>query len=436
MPGAPWRPMRLLPRLAPALLLTTGLAACGPAQGQKTPLPMSEARSQAERLPPDASLESVRQLAKSEAAFALDLLRAIPDEGNTFYSPHSISTALAMTYAGALGETKEQMAKVLHFAQPDAELNAAFNTLDQVLESRGQGAKGADGQPFRLRIANALWAQQGHAFLPRYLDTLAEDYGAGVRLLDFVRDTEGARNTINGWVSERTEARIPELLPKGILDRDTRFVLTNAVYFNAAWARPFAPEQTKEGPFTLADGSQVRAPLMHGRLRGRYGEGSDFMAAEIAYQGAEVAMLAVLPRAAAIADFEKTLDARKLDEIVESLGTAELDLTLPRFEIRTPLALADLLKGMGMPDAFTPGLADFSAMDGSRDLYLQNAVHEAFVKVNEAGTEAAAATAVIGGLASQPELHAFEATRPFLFFIRDIETGASLFVGRVANPAE
>lgn len=431
------RPMCRLLHFAP-VLIATSLTACGSTPSQKTqPLPISEARSEAKRLAPDASADAVRELARNNEAFALDLLRKTREDENFFYSPHSISIALAMTYAGAEGETKEQMKSVLHFAQPDAELNAAFNTLDQELESRGENAKGADGQPFRLRIANALWSQEGETFLPSYLDTLAESYGAGVNLLDFIHHTEKARQTINAWVSERTEARIPELLPQGLLNPNTRFVLTNAVYFNAAWAKPFVPQSTQDGPFTLANGSSVSVPLMHGLIEGRYAEGADYQTAEIPYDGHEVAMIAVLPKGQSLESFEASLDSERMESIVGSLSRAKIRLTLPRFEMRTRLLLAEVLKEMGMTAAFAPGEANFSGMDGKRTLFLREVVHEAFVKVNEAGTEAAAATAVIGERTSaEPEVPIvdFEATRPFLFFIRDNETGANLFLGRVVNP--
>lgn len=429
--------MRPLASVVVSFFTAASLCSCGgTTHGPPAPLLVDEARSNSERLPPDASLDVVRTLAKNNSAFAIDLLRVIPDKGNVFYSPHSISTALAMTYAGAAGTTKEQMREVLHYAQHDAELNAAFNTLDQKLESRGQGARASDGQPFRLRLANAVWAQRGEFFLPTYLDTLAQDYGAGVSLLDFVSDTEGSRRTINAWVAKRTEERIPSLLPEGVLNRDTRLVLTNAVYFNAAWAEPFDHSKTKDGPFTRADESIVTVPLMHGMISGRYAETIDYQAAEIPYDGGQVAMLAILPKAQKLEAFEPSLDAEKLAEIVGSFqGEAKLDLTLPRFQIRTPLALAEVLNRMGMPAAFTPGQADFSKMDGSRELYLQNVVHEAFVNVNEEGTEAAAATAVIVGRTSMPEVHTFEATRPFLFLVRDIETGAVVFLGRVTDPS-
>lgn len=430
--------MLQLSRLAPLLLAST-LTACGtsPPMQKEQPLPVDEVRSLAQRLPPDASIEAVRELTRHNEAFALELLRKNPDSGNLFYSPHSISIALAMAYAGAAGETKAQMKEVLHFEQPDDVLNSAFNTLDQALESRGKGAKGVDGAPFRLRMANAFWTQRGETFLSSYLDILAEDYGSGINLVDFIEHAEKARETINSWVSERTEERIPELLEEGVIGQDTRFVLTNAVYFNAAWAKPFSASATEDGPFTRDDGAEVSVPLMYESVKGRYAEGSDYQAAEIAYDGNEVRLLAILPKTQPLEAFVNELDIEKMNEIVDSLSTARIRLTLPRFELRTKLMLADQLKAMGMRDAFSDA-ADFSAMNGRRDLYLRHVIHEAFVKVNEEGTEAAAATAVVGERMSadlEEKLAEFKADRPFLFVIRDVETGAALFIGRVTDPS-
>lgn len=396
---------------------------------------LEEAKSAASRLPPSAPADSVQKLTHDNAAFALDLLHAVGPDENFFYSPHSISIALAMTYAGAAGETKTEMKKALHFDQSDADLNAAFNSLDQALASRGKNAKGSDGQPFRLRISNAAWAQRDYTFLPTYLDVLAESYGAGIKLLDFVADSEGSRHTINDWVSVQTEGKIPELLQAGSVNGDTRLVLTNTVYFNASWATPFEPSATQDGTFTKLDQSTVTVPLMHGAIGDKWGEGAGWQAAEIDYDGGEVSMLAILPDAGTFESFEQGLDANKLDEIVAAMQSSyEVTVTLPRFEFRSKLSLSDALAGLGMPTAFTPA-ADFSAMNGSGGLMIQDVIHEGFVKVNEAGTEAAAATAVTVGITSAPEPKDFELTRPFLFVIRDRETGAAIFIGRVVDPS-
>lgn len=430
--------MRPSSSLAP-LFIGAAFLACSstkPPHDEPKAQPLSEARSRAERLPPDQSLATVRELTASTTDFAMDLARTVEATENLVFSPHSIALALAMTYAGAASETKAQMAAVLHFELPDAELHAAFNTLDQWLSERERSARTADDEPFRLRLANDLWAQVGYEFLPGYLDVLAENYGAGVKLVDFASDPEGARQFVNREVFRQTQGRIDELLQTGALDPTTRFVLTNAVYFSAGWAEPFTQSRTTTGEFTKEDGASVRVPLMRGQIHGLYAEGDDYRAAALPYDGDEVAMIVILPKESTLGELERTLDAAEIDAIATSFEQVLFDFRLPRFSVRTPLALSDTLKALGMKDAFVPYEADFSAMDGTRDLYLQDAVHEAFVKVDEAGTEAAAATAVIGGIVSLPELVDFEVNRPFLFLVRDLETGATLFYGRVTDPSE
>ncbi len=421
---------------APALLAGAFLAGCS-GSDEKSPNGSDNfdvAKSAKQRLPASADPSTVGQLTHDNTDFAFELMRTIAPQGNFFYSPHSISIALAMTYAGAAGSTKTEMATALHFSQPDAELSSAFNTLDQKLAARGKNAKGVDGAPFRLTVSNAAWAQHDYTFLPTYLDTLAQSYGAGINLMDFVADSEGCRKTINSWIADQTEDRIPELLAEGSLNAATRLVLTNAVYFNASWDNAFEVDATQDGSFETLAGGSVTVPLMHQAHSYAYGEGAGYKAVDIDYDGDEVSMLVILPDAGTFEQFEQSLDATKLEAIEQSMSSYEVNLTLPRFELRSREGLADPLKTMGMPTAFT-GDADFSAMNGSGGLFIQDVIHEAFVKVNEAGTEAAAATAVTMGATSVPEVRDFEATRPFLFVIRDRETNASLFVGRIVDPS-
>ncbi|HEY6558498.1 MAG TPA: serpin family protein [Polyangiaceae bacterium] len=414
--------------------LVGALAGCneGPDDGTPEPAPFEQVKSDQQRLPATASSESVRELTGSNAQFLHDLWRAEAPAGNFFFSPHSISIALAMTYAGSAGTTQQEMATTLHFAQPEPELHAAFNSLDQALATRGQNARGVDGKPFRLRIVNSTWAQHDYAFLPSYLDVLAEHYGAAMNLLDFAMQPEQARATINGWVNERTEERIPELLPEGVIVRDTVLVLTNAVYFNASWNVPFKPEDTREGEFAKLDGSAINVPLMHQYQETRYAEGSGWRAVSLPYDGDEVSMLVVLPDVGQFDSVAQAMTAEQIGTVLDGLSSKGVTITLPKFEIRSKLSLAERLAQMGMPSAFED--ADFSRMDGSRFLSITDVIHEAFVKVNEAGTEAAAATAVVVGRASAPEPATFEATRPFLFFILDNETRAIIFAGQVVDP--
>ncbi|MBC7228213.1 MAG: serpin family protein [Thermoflexales bacterium] len=386
---------------------------------------------------PDVPAQDLTELVNGNNSFAFDLYRALREgrDGNLFYSPFSISIALAMTWAGARGETERQMAETLHFTLPQDRLHAAFNALDLELAQRGQGARGKDGKGFRLHIVNALWGQQGYQFLPPFLETLARNYDAGLRLLDFAGDPEAARGVINDWVSDQTESRIRDLLPPGTIDALTRLVLTNAIYFNAAWAEPFDPKTTRDGVFHLLDGRQVTVPMMRQTANYGYGAGEGFQVVELPYDGNELAMVILLPDAGRFEEFENSLDAERVDEILRSLAYGGVTLTMPRFRVESDFRLADTLAAMGMPAAFQPGQADFSGMDGSRDLYISAILHKAFVDVDESGTEAAAATAVVIGLTAFIPRIEVTVDRPFIFLIRDLRTGTILFVGRVLNPA-
>jgi len=385
-------------------------------------------------------------LANGNSAFAFDLYQALREEGgNLFYSPYSISLALAMTYAGARGETEQQMADTLHFILSQDRLHPAFNGLDLELARRGEGAKGKDEegtrpgrrvQGFRLNIVNALWGQDGYKFLAEFLDLLAENYGAGLRLLDFAKAPEESRVTINDWVSDQTEGRIEDLIPKGLIDTLTRLVLTNAIYFNAAWSHPFQERLTRDGTFYLLDGSEVTVPMMRQTESFGYAEGEGYQAVELPYDGHELSMVILLPETGGFEEFEGSLDAERVDAIVKNLARMQVALTMPKFELESDFSLAQVLVAMGMPDAFSMD-ADFSGMDGTHELFIKDVVHKAFVSVDEAGTEAAAATAVVVAEKAMMPEEIVEVTvdRPFVFLIRDIKTGAILFVGRVVNPS-
>ena len=384
---------------------------------------------------PDVSASEQALLVEGNSAFAFELYQALKGEGgNLFYSPYSISLALAMTYAGARGETAEQMATTLRFMLEQERLHPAFNWLDAELASRGEGAKGKDGEGFRLNIVNAIWGQKDYDFLPTFLDVLAENYGAGLRILDFITETEKSRLAINQWVSDQTEGRIEDLIPQGAIDALTRLVLTNAIYFNAAWEYPFNEKVTADSPFYLLDGGQVIVPMMKQTESFGYTEGEGYQAVELQYDGGELSMVILVPGAGEFGAFEEGLRAQQVFDIISELQLTEVALTMPRFEFDSEFSLKDTLADMGMPIAFS-GAADFSGMTGNRELAISDVVHKAFVAVDEAGTEAAAATAVIVGLTAIPE-PSVEVTvdRPFIFLIRDIETGAILFVGRVLNP--
>jgi serpin B len=383
---------------------------------------------------PDVSKADLIAQVDGNSTLAFDLYQALKEEDNLFYSPHSISLALAMTYAGARGETAQQMADTLHFVLPQDRLHPAFNSLDLELARRSEGAKGKDGNGFRLNIVNAIWGQKDYDFLSNFLDLLAENYGAGLRVLDFVSAPEESRITINNWVSDQTEGRIEDLIPPGLIDALTRLVLTNAIYFNAAWQYPFPEDMTEDGPFYPLDGGEVTVPMMSQEELFGYTEGDGYQAVELPYDGGELSMVILLPAPGQFETFEDSLDAQQVVGIIGMLARRQVTLTMPKFEFTSSFSLKEALAGMGMPIAFSGG-ADFSGMTGNRDLFIADVVHKAFISVDEAGTEAAAASAVVMPMAMPPEETAeVTVNHPFIFLIRDIETGAILFVGRVVNP--
>jgi serpin B len=395
-------------------------------------------QSEAQRVTsPNVTEADVAELAARSNAFAFDLYQAVrEDKDNLFYSPYSISLALAMTYAGARGETEQQMADTLHFTLPQNRLHPAFNSLDLELARRGEGDEDQGEEGFKLHIVNSIWGQTGYSFRPEFLDVLAKDYGAALRLLDFESATEESRKTINEWVSDQTEGKIEDLIPQDAISELTRLVLANAIYFNAAWNHPFEEKQTQDGAFHLLDGGQVTVPMMQQTELFGYSEGEGYQAIELPYVGEKLSMVILLPATGRFEEFEKSLDAERVDAIVEDLAQKNVALTMPKFEFDSSFQLADTLAGMGMPDAFSPETANFSGMDGTRNLFIQDVMHQAFVSVDEAGTEAAAATAVVVGITSAPS-SPVEVTvdRPFVFLIRDIEINVVLFVGRVLNPS-
>ena len=384
-----------------------------------------------------ASDVKLDELVRGNSAFAFDLYSALREQdGNLFYSPHSISLALSMMYAGARDRTAGQIKEVLQFLLPPDQLHPAFNVLDLALAARGMGKSSQDSVKFRLNIANAIWGQKGYAFLPNFLDALAENYGAGMRSVDFNADPEASRVEINDWVSDRTEDRIQDLIPRGLINRLTRLVLANAIYFNAAWHFPFDEKRTSTGPFHLLSGSQVQVPMMRQTRTFNYARhgSSQAQVVELLYSGEEMSMIILLPARGKYDRFESSLSADLVGEISKRMRPVRIRLSIPSFEIKSEFRLADTLAGMGMSDAFDPESADFSGMTGTRDLFCSAVVHKAFVKVNERGTEAAAATGGTIGVTSLPP--AFSADRPFIFLIRDNATDAILFVGRVMDPTQ
>ena len=413
------------------LVLSLLLSACGPSASA------SIAKSDLRRVTePDVPPDDIRSLVDNNNTFAFDLYRSLQaQDGNLIYSPYSISLALAMTYAGVRGETEAQMAQVLHFLSQD-HLHPAFNALDLQLAERGK-APSEEETPLQLDIANAVWAEQAYPFLQSFLDTIALNYGAGIQLADFINQYEDVRREINAWVSDQTEGKIKDLIPQGALDSDTRMALVNAIFFKGDWLNTFDAESTQDAPFHLLDGSEITVSMMNQDAFIPYVQGDGWQAIELAYEGETAAMDIIVPDEGRFEEVQSGLDYETVSSILGSLQPTSVTLGLPKFTFESEFALSDQLRALGMTDAFDPDRADFSGMSDRRDLYITEALHKAFVAVDEKGTEAAAATAVIVGVTSAP---AFDVTliidRPFIFLIRDLPTGQILFVGRVLNPAK
>ncbi|MGB6363737.1 MAG: serpin family protein [Thermoanaerobaculia bacterium] len=371
--------------------------------------------------------------------FAVDLYRKLGEGGgNLFFSPLSLSTALAMTSAGAAGETREEMEEVLHFPIDVESVHPSFAALAESL-ARGSSAGG-----YRLDIANRLWGQPGFDFEEEFLAVCKQHYGAGFETLDFAKAPEGARETINRWVEKQTSDRIQDLLPPGSIEALTRLVLTNAVYFKGDWQYQFDRKSTVKSPFFAPGDREIEVPLMMRKGDQRYVRYPDFQLLELPYVGDDLSMIVVLPSARdGLAAIEAQLSNERLTGWIRGLAQREVTVYLPRFEMNTGFSMKDTLSEMGMPSAFTspqegdPDSADFSRMTGARDLFIDGVFHKAFVKVNEEGTEAAAAAGVTIGLTSMPpEPEIFRADHPFLFLVRDRVTGSILFIGRLVDPGD
>jgi serpin B len=410
--------------------------ACASEESAKSPAPGELVESAKPRTTsPDVSDEDLAELTTESSKFAWQFYREIIKPGeNLFFSPHSLSVALAMTWAGARGTTEAEMAEAMHFTLGQQRLHPAFNRLDLELASRAEGSGRDAPLPFVLNVTNALFGQVGFVFLDAFLDTLAEHYGAGMRLMDFINQTEASRVAINAWVSEKTNERIEELIPTGIITTATRLVLVNAIFFTASWESPFDETKTEESAFGRLDGSEVRVPTMQQSLQAPYGEGEGFQAAELPYDGGELAMLLIVPNQGQFEAVESQLSATRVGEIRGGLSQHQVELAMPKFSFRSEVPSQAPLQALGMVEPFG-GNADFTGMNGSGGLFIQDVVHQAFVAVDENGTEAAAATAVIIGEVSAPPPATLRIDRPFVFVIIDRPTGATLFIGRVLDPS-
>ena len=407
------------------------LAACSPT----TSLNVVESKLSRETNPTIATGD-LANLVDGNNTFAVDIYNALHTEnGNLILSPYSISLALALTDAGARGGTESQMAQVLHFpSQAQNQLHSSFNSLDLTLEKSPLSLDKSQ-EPLKLNIANAIWSEQTLPFQQDFLDVIARNYGAGLHLADFITQAEPARNEINHWVSDQTNNKIKDLLPKDSVGPDTRLVLVNAIYFKADWVYPFDANSTADGEFHLLDGTDITPKIMHAGLQVPYMKGDGYQAVELAYVGNTAAMDIFVPDEGNFETFESAFNKNILDTTLNSLQPTSLALGLPKFEFTKGFGLSDVLISLGMSDAFDPDQADFSGMTGKKDLYISNVIHKAFVAVDEKGTEAAAATAVMMETASaiMHEVN-LQIDRPFIFIIRDTVNGQILFIGRVTNP--
>ena len=391
---------------------------------------------------PDVDLEVLATQVRGNVAFSLELLAELrensPDE-NLFVSPYSVSVALAMTYAGARGDTAEAMADALEFRVEDEEVHAAFGALEAEFERRNEdgeeiddpiGDDDHDGPAFQLATGNALWGQEGYDFREEFLDLLEAYYGAGMQLVDFTGDADAAREEINAWVEEQTNDRIEDLLEPGDVSGLTRLVLTNAIYFLAPWRHEFDPDETEAGTFTALDGSESEIDFMYQSMEFRYVEIEGHQLVELPYENEDTSMVIVLPAEGEFETFEAAFSVDRLATMLEETARPQVDLTMPAFGIESRFSLLEVMADMGMPLA-----GDFSGIDGEGGLEISEIVHQSFIEVDEEGTEAAAATAVGMDESAPPDHVEMVIDRPFLFYIRDRPTETPLFVGRVIDGA-
>lgn len=375
--------------------------------------------------------QELEDVVKGNNEFTFDLYDQINDkEENVFFSPYSISSALAMTYNGARGKTKEEMAEVLNFGQSRWKLSENYSGLNKHI-------KGLSSDKIQLNIANSIWGQQDYSFEKYFLELNKKHYGAGIKQVNFKENHKAIRKEINKWVEEKTNQKIKDLIKPNVLDHMTRMVLVNAIYFNGKWEHPFKKENTFEDKFYIYSKCETKTEFMYQKLSLQYHEDDIAQVVEIPYSGKTLSMMVILPKEKyGMEKLESYLDNKLYKNYNKSLSTYKVELTFPKFELKDDYQLNDPLKNMGMKRAFGEG-ADFSGMTGSKDLFINNVVHKTYVKVNEEGTEAAAATGVVMRKTSAiMETKEFKADHPFIFIIKDNKNDTILFMGRIMNPEE
>lgn len=431
--------LKLLGLATLAALGSGGLAACGSDRRTAgTDDLVRSVKADVARAPGDPAAAGRLVEALGTTGSELYGILAAQTPGNLAISPYSVMAALALTLNGAAGETRSQLAALFGGAD-DAVVNGGLNAVTQQVEAESGPRTKADGTETEvvLDAANALFGQQDLTFGRPFLDTLAREYGAGLQTVDYVSDPETARESVNAWTAEQTRDKIPQILPEGSVDGDTRLVLVNTLYLKAPWERPFEPAATTTEPFTLLDGSRVDVDLMrsYGPIADAAVVADGWQGVRLLYAGGGLAMTVVLPDEGRFAEVEADLVAHGVSTYLDALAPAQASVSLPRWTFRTQAPLVAALTALGVVAAFDPAQADFSAITTEEDLHLSAVVHEVFIAVDEDGTEAAAATAVVAGTTSAPVLDLeLVADRPFLFVIHDVALGTPLFLGRVVDP--
>jgi serpin B len=413
--------INLIERLAVIILILSALL---PSGCEKGPVPVIADDSQADT-------EDVISVVDANNQFALELYSELNNGDNIFFSPYSIASALAMAYEGARGETADEMQSVLHFPEDSLVRRSSYARIHNLINK--------EDKEYELYSANVFWAQQDYSFLPEYTNTIEKYYAAEANNLDFVGKTEESRQIINNWVEEYTNEKIKDLIPAGAINSLTRLVLTNAVYFKGDWVLKFDKKKTRDADFGISPERTVQVKMMSltgnkAKFNYAFIPEEELQIIELPYEGEELSMLILLPKEGGLSSLEESLTVEKLNALRGRMSETKINVYMPKFKFETKYFLPQVLSKMGMPTAFKWPGADFSGMDGTKDLYISNVIHQAYVEVNEEGTEAAAATAVMVGMTGMP--NQFRADHPFIFMIQERTAGGILFIGKVVDPSK
>lgn len=378
-------------------------------------------------------LKYFTQLSQNNGQFAIDFFRqqlTLSGDENVVFSPYSISAAFAMLYAGSASDTQQEFIGTFYFKQSSDDFHQAFNTLDQALLSQ------ENDDDFTLNIVNDQWGEVSYDFNPSYLNTLSEYYDADLKVADMIGNPEEVRLAVNDWIAQQTQALIKDLLPQNSVTVDSRLILTNAIYLNAKWLNPFPAFLTADRAFSLLSGEEIQVPTMERRGIYNVYSSEDEQLIELPYKNTDWAMFLISTSRQQFSDFEESFDHDKLDDMISKANMSDVEIFLPKFSFGSSVNLEDTLKPLGLTLAFDSATADFSPMNRRvvQELYIQSAVHKAFIIVDEAGTEAAAATGAVVGIESLPPQIQFN--QPFIFVIQHKPTKTSLFIGRVTNPLD